>query len=98
MQNMRCVQADGEDVLITVNIKTNQHFDEIIFERDSILIKVKEPPHKGKANKKILKILKKNFRSELFIERGETSSLKKIRIKNISLSDVMKILKKNKHH
>ncbi|MHA1226149.1 MAG: DUF167 domain-containing protein [Candidatus Hodarchaeales archaeon] len=96
MQEINCVQPDGQDVIIIVNVKTRQHLDGLFFEGDSISIKVKEPPIRGKANKKVVKILRKNFKTELYIEYGETSSIKKIRLKNISLDKVLKILAEKK--
>ena len=66
---------------ITVEVKAESH-EESVEEVDSYnyLVKVREPRNKGKANKAVLKLLKKYFCKQAFIVSGATSTTKIIEV------------------
>jgi uncharacterized protein (TIGR00251 family) len=58
---------------------------------DHVSVMIQAPPDKGKANRELLKALKKLLEvnsSDLVLERGQTSSEKYIRVKNQALETV----------
>ncbi|MHA1910637.1 MAG: DUF167 domain-containing protein [Candidatus Kariarchaeaceae archaeon] len=58
---------------------------------DHVVVMIQAPPDKGKANRELLKELKKLLdvnSSDLVLERGQTSSEKYIRVKNQDLQTV----------
>ena len=64
-------------MIITVDVKPGQrkeHIEEI--GEDHILVYVKAPASKGKANKSVIKLLKKHFGEQVFLVSGHTSSRK----------------------
>jgi len=46
---------------IQVKVKPNSKTEELSREGDSFIIKVKEPPKKGKANQAVIKLLAEHF-------------------------------------
>lgn len=62
---------------ITVDVKTSQRVESVeeIGEKN-FLVQVKEPARKGKANKAVIKLLKRHFNKEVYIVSGHTSSRK----------------------
>jgi len=59
---------------------------------DSLKVKVKSPPEKGKANKAVIKVLEKSLgleKGSISIESGLTSSIKIIKINNFD-EDIIK--------
>jgi uncharacterized protein (TIGR00251 family) len=46
---------------IQVKVKPNSRTEELSQERDSFIIKVKEPPKEGKANQAVIKLLAAHF-------------------------------------
>ena len=66
-----------------------------IIENGSLIIHVKEPPDKGKANKAIIKLVSKTFgisSSRINIIRGLKSTSKIIRIDDLGEEEFLKIL------
>ena len=64
-------------MIITVDVKPNQreeHIEEI--SEDHLIVHVKAPASKGKANKAVIKLLKKRLGREVFLVSGHTSSRK----------------------
>jgi len=62
---------------ITVDVKTGSNYESIdIIDNNHYLVNVKEVPKKGKANKAVIKLLKKYFDSQVFLVAGHTSSRK----------------------
>jgi len=58
---------------------------------DHVSVTIQAPPDKGKANRELLKELKKLLEvssSDLVLERGQTSSEKYIRVKNQDLKTI----------
>jgi len=46
---------------IQVKVKPNSRTEEVSQERDSFIVKVKEPPREGKANQAVIKLLAEHF-------------------------------------
>jgi uncharacterized protein (TIGR00251 family) len=62
---------------ITVDVKTGSNNESIdLVDDNHYLVHVKELPKKGKANKAVIKILRKYFNSQVFLLAGHTSSRK----------------------
>lgn len=70
---------------ITVKVTPNSKTEEVIQEGDRFLIKVKEPPKEGKANKAVIRLLAEHFK----VSQGSVkiSSGLKSRNKVIDISD-----------
>jgi len=64
-------------MIITVDVKAGQR-DESIQEisEKHLLVQVKAPASKGKANKAVIKLLKHHFGRQVFLVSGHTSSRK----------------------
>ena len=65
---------------------------------DTLKIKVKAPPEKGKANKAVIKVLEKSLglpKGSIIITNGTTSSRKIIEISNYNGDIIMDKLKDN---
>ncbi|MFW9905150.1 MAG: DUF167 domain-containing protein [Candidatus Thorarchaeota archaeon] len=92
MQRITWLKVDGKDTLVTANIKTLRNEDQFIFDSEQLIVTVKDPPIKGKANKKLIKMLRKRFHTDVIIESGQISSKKVIRIRNMSPEQVITIL------
>ncbi len=46
---------------IRVKVKPNSRTEEVSWEGDSLVIKVKEPPREGKANQVVVRLLAEHF-------------------------------------
>ena len=46
---------------IRVKVKPNSRIEEVSQEGDSFIVKVKEPPKEGKANRAVIKLLAEHF-------------------------------------
>ena len=92
MQVNSWLKSDDEDTLVMVKVKTRQNKEQFIIEDSQLLITVKDPPVKGKANKKIFKMFQRTFNTEIILESGQTSSSKIFRLRNISPTQVLIIL------
>lgn len=81
---------NSEPLILNVKIIPKSSKNEIIgWEKENNLlkIKIKEIPEKGKANKELIKFLAKTLhtaKSNIIIEKGQSSKLKKLTIKNVS--------------
>ena len=95
---MNVAKKAEKDVLLSIVVKTLQQSNKISYEEEQIIVCVQDPPIKGRANKTILKMLKKQFKKEIKLESGFKSSHKVIRIKDIDLAEVITFLqnKENK--
>ena len=68
---------------IQVKVKPNSRTEEVSHEGDSFIVKVKEPPHEGKANQAVVKLLAEHFgipKSQVRIVSGFTSKNKVVDI------------------
>ena len=64
-------------MIITVDVKPGQREESVeILGEDHFLVSVKAPASKGKANKAVIKLLKKYFDKQVFLVSGNTSSRK----------------------
>jgi len=70
------------ETILNAKISTGKNKFELSFdkEKEVILIKATQQPEKNKANKEILKELKKFFKTDVQIVFGLTSKEKKIKI------------------
>ena len=70
---------------------------EIVGEHDGMLkVRIASPPVDGAANTELIKLLAKQFgvsKSDVEIIGGETSKTKRIKITNISQTDVERLIK-----
>ena len=68
---------------IQVKVKPNSRTEELSQEGDSFIVKVKEPPKEGKANRAVIKLLADHFgipRSQVRILSGFRSRNKVIEV------------------
>ena len=92
MQRYIWLKADDKDTLVIVNVKTLRNEDQFIIDPDILIVTVKEPPLKGKANKKLLKMFRKKFHTEVILESGQIRSKKVFRLRNMSPKQILAIL------
>ena len=86
------IKKEGQDTLIVVQVKTRQSINKLVFEDSHLIFLVKDPPLKGKANKTILKVLRKYFKTIITLESGHTSKNKVFRLHNLVPEQVQEIL------
>jgi len=70
-------------VKIQVQVKPNSKSEEVSQEGDNFIVKVKEPPEKGRANQAVVRLLAKHFgvpQSQLKILSGFKSRSKVISV------------------
>lgn len=97
MQEKSWLKSDNGDILLVVDVKTKQDEDKFDFNHDKLLVRISAPPVKGKANKKLLRLLRKKFQTEITLEAGYKSSTKVFRLKEITYNQVLKILEREKN-
>ncbi|MFX0014691.1 MAG: DUF167 domain-containing protein [Promethearchaeota archaeon] len=88
------LKSDNEDTLVIVNVKTLQKEDQFIINHEHLIVTVKAPPTKGKANVRLLKMFRKKFHTRVVLESGQTSSIKVFRLISLSPQQIMEILRK----
>ena len=68
--------------MVKVCVKPNSPKSEVVGEEDDCLVvKVAAPPHGGKANRELVKILKKYFKAKkVEIVKGHTSRVKVVKV------------------
>lgn len=86
------IKSEENDSLLIIKVKTRQISNKLILEGSQVIIHVKDPPLKGKANKTVLKILRKYFKTKITLESGHTSKKKVIRLHNLIPERVQEIL------
>ncbi|MHA1513319.1 MAG: DUF167 domain-containing protein [Candidatus Hodarchaeales archaeon] len=86
------IKKEGHDTLIVVQVKTRQSINKLVFEDSHLIFLVKDPPLRGKANKTILKVLRKYFKAKITLESGHTSKNKVFRIHNLIPEQVQEVL------
>ena len=87
---------DKKGILIDVEISPNAKKNEIggINEwRKRLIIKIKAQPIEGKANKEIIKFLKKIFKKDVEIVSGLTSSQKTVLVVGANREGIINTLK-----
>ena len=68
---------------INVRVKPNSKTEEVISEDGGFIVRVKEPPKEGKANRAVIRVLAKHLgipETKLRISKGLTSKTKVIQI------------------
>jgi len=64
-------------MIITVDVKPGQREENVeVIEKNHLLVHVKAPASKGKANKALIKLLKKHFGRQVYLVSGHTSNRK----------------------
>jgi len=69
----------GTGKILEVKVVPNSGIEKVI-EGDPMVVKVKEPPKKGKANKAAVKLLSKHFGCRVRIVGGEKNRMKLVEI------------------
>ena len=90
-----------EGILIKVKVKPRSSNFKIDREENNLVVRCRNPPEKGKANKELIKELSKLLGHEVFIVSGLASKEKIILIKDAEPNELnsllMKQLSKNPH-
>ena len=76
---------------IQVKVKPNSRTEEVRQESDSFIVKVKEPPKEGKANRAVIKLLAKYFgvtQSQVRILSGFKSKNKVVEVVEEQCSEI----------
>ncbi len=71
---------------IQVKVTPNSKVEEVMEEGDSFVVRVKEPPKQGRANRAVIKLLAKHFKvspSSVKILSGFTSRSKVIEVSGV---------------
>ncbi|MHA2202553.1 MAG: DUF167 domain-containing protein [Candidatus Hodarchaeales archaeon] len=95
MRRFNWLKVDDKDTLVIVNVKTLRNEDQFIVDPEKLIVTVKEPPIKGKANKKLLKIFRKKFHTDVILESGQISSKKVFRLRDMSPKQILEILEES---
>lgn len=87
-----------EKLRISVNVNPNAGQNKVVGFQDGLLkVMIAAPPIKGKANQELLRFLSDLLgisKSNLAIEKGETSKKKTVAISGLSQSEVLRLLEK----
>ncbi len=90
------IQQIDNDAVFQVKIVASSSRTAVAGRLDGMLkIKVAAPPEKGKANQAIIKFLAKELgvkKRQVVIASGLTSTIKQIRITDITTSDIEKLI------
>ncbi len=92
------MKETGEGVTLNLEVKPSSkerklEFDEL---KKVLKVSVKSPPIKGKANRELLEVLRKTFKRDVEILRGERSTKKVVLIRGAKMEEVLSILKSTK--
>ncbi|NGX41112.1 MAG: hypothetical protein KR126chlam4_00948 [Candidatus Anoxychlamydiales bacterium] len=83
-------------MIIKVKIIPKSKVNQIIsFEEDTLKIRIKASPEKGKANKELIRFIAKSLsiaQNRISIVSGHTSRLKKLQIGGISKKDFTQVI------
>lgn len=83
-------------MLLTIKVSPNAGKSEIVdVHGDCLRVRVAAAPEKGKANKECVGLLASFFhikRSQVVVQKGETTRLKKVLLKGITREEVLKRL------
>ncbi|MFX1514688.1 MAG: DUF167 domain-containing protein [Promethearchaeota archaeon] len=96
MPSLTWLKEVDKDTLVTAKVKTLRNKDQFIVNSEKLIVTIKEPPIKGKANKKLLKMFRKKFHTDVILESGQTSSRKIFRLRNISSKQILEALGETK--
>jgi len=85
--------AKREGIFLPIKVRAGAPKNELIMDGERILVKIKEPAQKNRANKELLKFLKKRLNhKEIEIVRGHRSPNKLIYLYGIDKRRLMKRL------
>lgn len=87
------VVKDSEGILIKLSVVPNSRSQCVEPGDEGIVIRLKSPPVKGKANDELVKFLKKLLKKPVSIVSGFTSREKVILVRNADTDYVMERLK-----
>lgn len=96
---MKAVKQTPEWLLVKIEVSPQSNKFQITGYnpwRETLEIKIKAPPTKGKANKEIIKELSTLTQSPVEIISGHKSRLKTLKIYDLSKSEFLRILKELK--
>ena len=100
MISKNAIQESENNVIVKLHVKPSSKKQELFLDSidKKIVVFVKAPPDKGKANKELIKfiakILGKNS-SDITIIAGQTSQDKTIKINNSTISDIERKIAEN---
>ena len=87
-----------EKLRISVHVNPNAGQNKVVgFQEGLLKVMIAAPPIKGKANQELLRFLSDLLgisKSNLAIEKGETSKKKTVAISGLSQSEVLRLLEK----
>ncbi|MFX0172277.1 MAG: DUF167 domain-containing protein [Candidatus Hodarchaeota archaeon] len=92
MQELTWLKRNNDDTLLITKVKTRQNEDRFVFDNESFTIMVTAAPKEGKANKKLINMLRKKFKTNVFLESGQTSASKVFRLKEITPNQILELL------
>ena len=86
-----------EGILLYVLVKPNANNDRIVeLGENYVVIEISEPPIKGRANKQLIKFLRKILQTrDIELIKGERTRNKILLVKGISLNDIISRLKES---
>ena len=87
------VVKDSEGILIKLSVVPNSRSQCVELGYEGIVIRLKSPPVKGKANDELVKFLKKLLKKSVSIVSGFTSHEKVVLVRNADTDYVMERLK-----
>ncbi len=70
-------------MLVKVRVIPKAKREEVVFEGDFLVVKVREPPERGRANKRVVELLAEHFgvpKSHVEIVRGHRSREKLVKV------------------
>ncbi len=84
-----CISESRKGVIIHVKVKPNSRKQGIIgVENGFIIINLESPPIRGKANKELLKLLKKKLKARVTLISGSKSREKMLLVEGLSANEV----------
>lgn len=90
---------NNQSIFLKIYVKTRSPVEKIVVEEDNVVIFVKKPPTKGKANKEIISFLAKELNcssKDIEIVSGLKSQIKTIKIENKSKEEIINFLERFK--
>jgi len=89
----------NQSIFLKIYVKTRSPKEKIVVEKDKVVVFVKKPPDKGKANKEIISFLSKELNcssNDIEIVSGMKSHFKTLKIDNKSEEEIIKFLERFK--
>ena len=86
------IRETAKGVLLSVRVKTGSEMFKFGVFNDRLVIHVKSPPSENKANREIVKEMKKLFGKDVEIVKGYTSREKIILVRDTKIEDIKDFL------